>query len=102
MEIDVSKLSSQSNVKVDKLFVTVFLTDYLGKDGFKGFAKSLTSANTKGPFDILPSHENFVTRFSKVLEIITLDNQKVSYNEKSGIIEVANNIVRVFIEDKEK
>lgn len=99
MEIDVSKLSSQPNVKVDRLFITVFLTDGLEKQGFKGFAKSLTATDNKGPFDILPGHENFVTKFSKNLKIVTESNEEVVYENKSGIIETANNVVRIFVKD---
>lgn len=102
MEIDVSKLSSQSNIKADRLFVTVYLTQGLEKPGFKGFAKSLTSFDQKGPFDVLPMHENFVTQFTKKLEIVPEEGDKVSYPDSTGVIEVANNIVRVFLEENKE
>lgn len=100
MDIDVSKLTSQSEIKVDRLFVTVYLTQSLEKLGFKGFAKSLTSFDNQGPFDVLPKHENFVTEFSKKLEISPEDGEKIAYPNSSGVMEVANNIVRIFLENK--
>ncbi len=100
MEIDVSKLSSQSNIKTDKLFVTIYLTKELEKPGFKGFAKSLTSFDQKGPFDVLPMHENFVTEFTKKLEVIPEEGDKVEYHNVNGVVEVANNIARVFVKEK--
>lgn len=100
MEIDVSKLSSQSNIKADKLFVTVYQTQQLEKPGFKGFAKSLTSFDQKGPFDVLPMHENFVTEFTRKLEIVPEEGDKVAFQNVNGVIEVANNIARVFLEEK--
>lgn len=99
MDIDVSKLPSQSSTKVDRLFITVYLTESLEKPGFKGFAKSLTSFDQKGPFDVLPMHENFVTEFTKKIEIIPEEGDKVLYPDSKGVIEVANNIVRVFLEE---
>lgn len=101
MEIDVTKIPSQPALKVDKIFVTVFLGESLEKSGFKGFAKSVSSFDTQGPFDVLPNHENFVTKFSKSLEIVPLEGEKIKYRDQEGIIEVANNVVRIFTEKKE-
>ncbi len=99
MDIDVSKLSSQSNIKTDRIYVTVFLTNSLQEQGFRGFAKSITSADTNGPFDVLPNHENFVTNFSKKLEITPLEGDKIAFNDKKGVMEVGNNVVRIFLEN---
>lgn len=99
MDIDVSKLPSRPEVTVDRLFVTVYLTNSLEKPGFKGFAKSLTTFDTKGPFDVLPMHENFVTQFTRKLEIVPEEGQKVAYENVSGVIEVSGNVARVFLEE---
>ncbi len=99
MDIDVSKLPTSSKFRVDILYVIVFQTNSLGKEAFKGFAKSISSFDQKGQFDILPIHENFVTKFSNGLKIETEKGEKVAFDKKNGVIEVANNIVRVFIED---
>ncbi len=100
MDIDVTKLSTASTFKIDRLFVTVYVTDKLEKPAFKGFAKSLTSFDNKGTFDVLPMHENFVTQFSKKLEIVPEEGEKLVYQNSTVVIEVANNVVRVFLEEK--
>lgn len=98
MDIDVSKLPTSPSIDVNRLFITVYLTDSLQNLGFKGFAKSISSVNKQGPFDILPAHENFVTEFSNKLDILTDSGEKVSYANSRGVLEVANNIVRVYLE----
>lgn len=100
MDIDVSKLTTNPNIKVNKLFVTVYQTNSLQKPGFKGFVKYLTSFDKKGPFDILPMHENFVTEFNKHLELLPEQGEKITYQNVGGVIEVANNIVRVFLTEE--
>ncbi|HSX57835.1 MAG TPA: hypothetical protein VLE47_01020 [Candidatus Saccharimonadales bacterium] len=99
MDIDVSKLSSQSNVKTDRLYVTVFLTNSLQDSGFRGFVKSITSSDSSGPFDVLPNHENFVTNFSKKLEIVPEAGERIVFQNKTGVMEVGNNVVRIFLEN---
>lgn len=99
MDIDVSKMSTGSKFRVDILYVIVFQVTSLGKEAFKGFARSISSFDQKGPFDILPIHENFVTKFSKGLKVETEKGEKIAFDNKSGVIEVANNVVRVFIEN---
>ncbi|HEY4694433.1 MAG TPA: hypothetical protein VIH52_00510 [Candidatus Nanoarchaeia archaeon] len=97
MEIDVSKLSTQPSVKVERLYVTVYLTERPDQVGFKGFAKSVSSYERQGRFDILPLHENFVTEFVKELIIVAESGESVSYPVKRGVLEVASNVVRVFL-----
>jgi len=98
MDIDVSKLTTTSKFKIDRLFITVYLTNNLEKPGFKGFAKSLSSLDTTGPFDVLPMHENFVAEFEKKIEIVPEEGEKIVYQDFEGVIEVANNIVRIFMD----
>jgi F0F1-type ATP synthase epsilon subunit len=100
MDIDVSKLPTTSKYKVDKIYVTVYPLQNLHKASFAGFAKSITSRDSKGPFDILPSHENFITFFSKKLEIVTEKGEKVVFDKANGVIEVANNVVKVFLKEE--
>lgn len=99
MDIDVTKLSTASTFKIDRLFITVYVTNQLEKPGFKGFAKSLTAFDSKGTFDVLPMHENFVTEFEKKLEIVPEVGDKVVYSNTIGVIEIASNVVSVFLEE---
>ena len=97
MDIDVSKLSTQSRTPVNRLFVIVYLSSSPEKPSFKGFVKSISSFDVKGPFDVLPQHENFVTQFGRELKLVTEEGEKVSYPVKDGVLEVANNIARAFL-----
>lgn len=98
MDIDVSKLSTNSQFKVDQLYVLLYLNEHLSKPGFKGFAKSVSSTDESGPFDILPGHENFVTVFSKKIEIVPTEGDRLSFEAKTGVLEVSSNVVRVFLD----
>ncbi len=100
MEIDISSLTTRPTVDADRIFVSVYLTNSLQEAGFKGFAKSISSFDEKGPFDILPSHENFVTEFSQSLEIVPFVGEKIHYSGIKGVLEVADNVVRIFLENK--
>lgn len=97
MDIDVSKLPATSEFKVDRLFVTIYKLGALQESSFQGFAKSVSSRDKKGPFDILPTHENFITQFTDKLSIVTESGEKMNFADSAGVIEVANNVVKVFL-----
>jgi len=99
MEIDVSKLTTSPQTQVERLYVTVFSTDSIQKIAFKGFAKSVTCLDHKGPFDVLPRHENFVSKLSKSVKIVRENGEIANFEVAEGVIEVANNIVRIFLNE---
>ena len=67
------------------------------KNYFLGKAKSVSSKNKLGPFDVLPLHENFISMlYDKVTVVDDLGKKTVVACEK-GILEVSENRVRVFI-----
>ena len=67
------------------------------KNYFLGKAKSVSSKNKLGPFDVLPMHENFISMlYDKVTVVDDLGKKTVVACEK-GILEVSENRVRVFI-----
>jgi len=98
MDIDVSNLNTRPTIDVDKLFVSVYLTNSLHESGFKGFVKSISAFDQKGPFDILPAHENFVTEFTNKLQIVPVEGEKIVFEPAKGILEIADNVARVFLE----
>lgn len=99
MDLDVSKLTTKAKYDINKLFVSIYLTNGLDRPSFKGFAKSVSTNDEKGPFDVLPGHENFVAKIGKGLDVITEAGEKVHFDSKSGVVEVADNIVRVFLDN---
>ena len=81
----------------NELFVAVFWPPFSGKIGYRGPATAVSSENKVGAFDILPKHTNFITLIFDKMSILTPGKQKVEYTFKRGVLEVSNNLVRVFL-----
>lgn len=65
---------------------------------FQGEAKSVTSLNEIGWFDILPKHAHFITMIKEKL-VIGIDRQeKREIPVVSGILRVWNNEVKAFLD----
>jgi F0F1-type ATP synthase epsilon subunit len=65
--------------------------------GYRGPAAALSSENGLGSFDVLPGHTNFITLIFNKLTIFTQDKKKIEYKFKRGVLEVSDNLVRVFL-----
>jgi F0F1-type ATP synthase epsilon subunit len=65
---------------------------------FDGDAKSITSKNDTGVFDVLPEHSNFISLITSPLTIRTLDGQKQEITFNNGIIKVKDNSARCYID----
>lgn len=66
---------------------------------FSGEARSVSSKNSKGKFDILPAHAKFLTFIEKQkIEIRTTDNKTLEFNFPFAIIYNDNNKVDIFTE----
>lgn len=64
---------------------------------FEGVVESISSTNEKGPFDILPEHENFI---SVVREKVVLTEKGGGIKEfpvDAGFIKVLSDEVHIFI-----
>jgi F0F1-type ATP synthase epsilon subunit len=64
---------------------------------FAGEARSVSSINSVGNFDILPEHANFICLIKKRLTIVASDNKKTEFNVDSGVIQVLKNQVNVYL-----
>jgi len=65
---------------------------------FSGEAKSLSSINESGPFDVLPYHANFFSIIKEKIMIIDRNNKKTEITIKdNGIIRVMENKVSIFL-----
>ncbi len=86
-------------MKEDKLSVIV-----KSRDGivFEGKARSVTSNNEKGRFDILPNHANFITIINKELIIERSKAKKEYIDVENGLLKVADNKIEVFLGIKSK
>ncbi len=83
--------------KQELLQVKLFWLPIVAEIFFEGEAKSVSSYNKLGEFDILPRHTNFITLISKNLTIIKPDNEKLSYQFERGVLEVNKNKVNIFL-----
>lgn len=84
----------QPGVDPNKLYVQVSSPE---RTLFDGEAKSLSSFNDRGPFDILPQHENFISVIQQNLVVFNTQNQPQEYLLKNGVMRVTENRVDVFI-----
>ena len=65
---------------------------------FSGDAKSLSSVNEKGSFDILPFHANFFSIIKEKITIIGHDDKKTEISVKdNGILRVMENKISIFL-----
>jgi len=62
---------------------------------FEGYAQSVSSINTRGKFDILPGHSNFITIVWSPIIIIT-KTEKIELKFSSAVIHVAENRVDIY------
>lgn len=76
--------------------IQVFVRDR-SKILFQGEAVGLTSANSKGTFDILVNHANFITLIDKALFIHLPDGSIKSVPMDSAIIKTKENKVEVYV-----
>jgi len=64
---------------------------------WEGKAKSVSSINLEGPFDILLFHANFVTIVeNQPIKIITSDGSSLTYKFKTSVIYNRKNTVSVY------
>ena len=64
---------------------------------YEGIAKSVSSTNKVGQFDILPGHADFFSILSPGEVIIETSSNPVSFNIANGIITVRDNEVMLFV-----
>jgi F0F1-type ATP synthase epsilon subunit len=64
---------------------------------WEGTAKSVSSENTDGPFDILGRHANFITLVKEKPVVVTLMNgEKNTYDFRQAVIYVQENGVKIY------
>lgn len=83
--------------KDQEIFVATFWSPAIGQIGYRGPAMALSSENGLGKFDILAGHTNFITLIFNRLTISTNEKKKIEYKFKRGVLEVSDNLVRVFL-----
>ncbi len=85
-------------IKPNTLYLSIYSPNYKSELEFAGYIKSLSSVNEKGPFDILPLHENLATVATGTIVIVDEGDKRVEFNVQKAVIDVSNNLVKVFVE----
>jgi F0F1-type ATP synthase epsilon subunit len=84
-------------MKEEFLEVKIFCSPILKTENFSGLARSISSKNRLGSFDILPKHINFITLIFDELIIETLEKKKIIYKFQRGVLKVSENKVKIFL-----
>lgn len=82
----------------ETFFAAIFSPTYKRNLEFRGNIKSLSSAGSEGSFDILPLHENFLSIVNGPVVIVDEAGKKHEINVEKALVEVSNNIVKVFVD----
>jgi len=64
---------------------------------FDGYLRAVSSRNSKGVFDILPQHTNFVSMITDKVVLHKQDGRKDELRVTNGVIVVENNQVKIFL-----
>lgn len=84
----------------NELSVSVIWQVSAAADNFDIKAAAISSENKTGKFDILPGHANFVSVIYNSITLHTLEKKQNVYNFRSGIVEVSEDSVKLFLEGK--
>lgn len=64
---------------------------------WQGKARSLSSVNTAGPFDVLPQHANFVTYIQdQPIHLVDLNGEEIEFNFPRAVLYTRDNLASVF------
>ena len=67
------------------------------KSVYEGDAKSVSSVNERGPFDVLSAHQNFITLIREKLVIYDVNGEKQDIPVQRGVMRVHENEVTIFL-----
>lgn len=59
--------------------------------------KAVSSFNEKGPFDILPLHENFITVITKNITLHKADGTKKEMILEKGVLKISRDEVHIYL-----
>lgn len=80
------------------LSVSILYNPLLNRDPLTIYAQTVTGKNQAGTFDILPEHANFITPIQDEVLVNRVDGMS-SYKFREGMLEVAENKVKIFIKE---
>lgn len=77
----------------------VFHLIVLSREGtlYNNNVRSISSFNTKGHFDVLGSHANFISLIQKEVQIIDVEGKKTQFDISKALIKVFENNVKIYL-----
>lgn len=81
----------------DLLYTVIYSPNYKKELRFAGYTRSFSSVNEKGPFDILPQHENFLSAISGWILLEDDKGVKRQFTVENAVVEASGNLVKVFV-----
>lgn len=84
-------------IRTDLLYTIIYPPNYKKELRFAGYARSFSGVNEKGPFDILPQHENFVSVISGPITILDDKGVRRQFIVENAVVEASGNLVKVFV-----
>lgn len=64
---------------------------------FDGQAKSFSSVNETGAFDVLPSHAQFVATVGEYIKLVLPDGSEKSFDIEEGVLRVKGDVIEVYL-----
>lgn len=95
LEEDLATDKKKIEVPKGKMYVKVYAPF---KTYFDGVADSISASNDTGPFDILPSHHNFMTLLSPCDIVVRSEHGEEKVNITRGVMHVKADRVIVFLD----
>ncbi|MEK7581369.1 MAG: hypothetical protein AAB512_03740 [Patescibacteria group bacterium] len=84
--------------KANLFYIAIFAPNYKNKLSYGGYVKSLSCVNEKGPFDLLPMHENFATVVLGNVIIVDEFDKRVEIPLQKAVLDVSNNVAKLFVD----
>lgn len=81
---------------MNKDFIELIIQERNGKI-YDGKVKSVSSVNQKGPFDILPEHEQFVSTLNSYIIARLEDDNEKRWEIENGILRVKDGVVEIYL-----
>ena len=88
---------TQQKINLNELEVSILWHSFTRDPDFHGLARSVSSENNLGPFDILPMHANIISLIQEQIIVRTKEGKEIKYKFRSGVLEVSANTVKVFL-----
>lgn len=79
-----------------ELNVNILWHSFSRDPDYHGKAYSVTTENNLGKYDILPQHANLISLIKNQIIVNTKKGQ-INYKFRSGVLEVSENVVNVFL-----